>query len=439
MTSLGLPARIFYDSTIDHNERLRRLEAALAASDDEDERVNLRQYIGDTHQKLELGFERWATPESPEDARDDVMRMAIETAAQRVRRHQTRTSFLEQLLEEAMIGAWNFCSTGGSAAARVALAVPGWDPEPGGTDLVLGLLGDPQPTIVAELKVLDVDETLWDLAKLLSIVEQDATIVRAYLIVATTPKRWRGAEVADLYAPPGPEARDGVREWETRRLFETWKRSWKYLLEGGRARPRDVPGGVRTRFLGAHPVPTFPEYELRCIAVESIADAPRLRFGEDGWPAPSGPSGNTYTLRQLVLAHRAAARWAHAHPDLRDYHRGRADALGRAFGVDLSEPTPATDRGLTMLRQATEAQLDRVRSPFASFLEAPETVSAIYREHGPQLTMAVEALHDRLLDLLVDLTADIWHVAPDATVSEDAVRASGFDPSTPEPDPIDYL
>lgn len=45
MTDLELPARIFYDSTTDHHERLRRLEAALAASDDEDEQVNLRQYI----------------------------------------------------------------------------------------------------------------------------------------------------------------------------------------------------------------------------------------------------------------------------------------------------------------------------------------------------------------------------------------------------------
>lgn len=186
--------------------------------------------------------------------------------------------------------------------------------------------------------MLDVDQTLWDLAKVLSIAEHDATVVRAYVIVATSPKRWGGAEVADLYAPPAPEARDGVREWETRRLFETWGRSWTYLLEGGRARPRDLPGRVRTRFLGAHLVPTFPEYELRCIAVEPIADAPRLRFGEDGWPTPSGPRSRTYTLRQLVLAHRAAARWTNAHPDLRDYHRQRADALSRAFGIDLAQP-----------------------------------------------------------------------------------------------------
>ena len=48
MTDLGLPARIFYDSTIDHREHLRRLEDALARTSDEDERVSLQQYIGDT-------------------------------------------------------------------------------------------------------------------------------------------------------------------------------------------------------------------------------------------------------------------------------------------------------------------------------------------------------------------------------------------------------
>jgi hypothetical protein len=230
-----------------------------------------------------------------------------------------------------------------------------------------------------------------------------------------------------------------VREWETGRLLQTWRRSWKYLLEGGRGRPRDIPGGFRTRFLGAHPVPTFPEYELRCIAVEPVTDRPPLRFGDDGWPDPHNGFGTTYTLRDLVLAHRSAHRFADAHPDLRDYHLARAEALERTFAIDLDRPPPTGDEALAVLRQATGAQLDRVQSPFAGFLEAPEPVVTLYRAHGQAIAEAVESLQAHLLDLLTDLTAQIWHVAPDVTVTEDAIRADGFDPSDPEPDPIDYL
>jgi hypothetical protein len=49
------------------------------------------------------------------------------------------------------------------------------------------------------------------------------------------------------------------------------------VLKGGRARPHSLPGSVRTTFLGAHAVTTFPDYELRCIAVEG-QDGPRMRL-----------------------------------------------------------------------------------------------------------------------------------------------------------------
>lgn len=175
-----------------------------------------------------------------------------------------------------------------------------------------------------------------------------------------------------------------------------------------------------------------PAYELRCIAVEPLRDAPRLLFGDDGWPKPVAKVDRGYALRDLVAAHRAAHRYPNAHSDLRDYHRERAEALGRAFGIDLlGNRSPARDDGLEALRRATEVQLDRVRSPFAGLLEAPETVIDLHRNHAQPLAEAVDGLHDRLLDLLVTIVARVWRVAPDATVTEDAVRASGFEPSDP--------
>lgn len=170
-----------------------------------------------------------ASHESPQAERDALMRMAIEGAARGIRQEPDRERFLERSLVDAVIRAWELASPGGIASPNVRLAVPGWDPEPGHTDLVLGLLGDAEPTVIAELKVLDVDQTVWDAVKLVSIAERHPTIGHAYLIVATTPKRWREAEVAELYAPPDVDTPEGVREWEVRDLFDRWARSWRYL------------------------------------------------------------------------------------------------------------------------------------------------------------------------------------------------------------------
>ncbi len=91
---------------------------------------------------------------------DERMRLAIGGAAKAVRREPERESFLERSLVEAVIRAWEVVSPGRTASPNVSLHVPGWDPEPGQTDLVLGLPGDTDPTIIVELKVLDVDQTL---------------------------------------------------------------------------------------------------------------------------------------------------------------------------------------------------------------------------------------------------------------------------------------
>ena len=96
------------------------------------------------------------------------------------------------------------------------LSVPGWDPQPGATDLQLSLSGDEAAIAVTEIKVFDVDQTLWDLLKVMALVDRSSTYARAYLVVATTPKRWRDAEVAALYAPRDADSPAGVRVRNTR-------------------------------------------------------------------------------------------------------------------------------------------------------------------------------------------------------------------------------
>src|SRR3954447_9480216 len=93
------PARIFYDTGIDHDERKRRLEAALTHAADPEVGINLRQYIADTQRMIDAGTERWDAGRSPVESRDEVMRRVAEHAARDVQRHPIRTSFLEVLLE----------------------------------------------------------------------------------------------------------------------------------------------------------------------------------------------------------------------------------------------------------------------------------------------------------------------------------------------------
>jgi hypothetical protein len=338
-----------------------------------------------------------------------------------------------------VIDSWELWSTGGFAKPRVTLRVAGWDPEPGGTDLVLGRLGDPRPTIIAEVKVLDVDQTLWDLMKVVSMLEHETALVRGYLIVATTPKRWRDAEVAAWYAPPNPDAPEGVRTWRTRQLFNRLEGVLGVPAQGWpRSSAATAAWGPHAVY-GSHPIPAFPAYELRCIAVEPLAEGPPVAFDEDGWPTVAKAYLRTHSLKELVLAHHASQRYANAHADLRDYHRDRAAALGRALGVDLDGAPPRSDDAFLALIRSTEAQLQRTESPFADFIEAPESVVGLYHEHGAALAEAADGFHDRLVHLLVAIVARMWDIQPDAVVTDEDLTAGGFDPSVRAPDPLDYL
>lgn len=98
-----------------------------------------------------------------------------------------------------------------------------------------------------------------------------------------------------------------------------------------------------------------------------------------------------------------------------------------------------SDEAVLALIRSTEAQLQRTGSPFADFIEAPESVVGLYHEHGPAVAEAADGFHDRLVDLLLAIVARMWDLRPDAVVTDDDLRAAGFDPSASAPDPFDYL
>jgi hypothetical protein len=129
---------------------------------------------------------------------------------------------LEQLLEDALLAAWPAVTLGGTAAARRPRRAHDWEPQPGLTDAVLGLPDEPAPSVVAELKVTDVEDTLWDLLKAVSVMEAAPELIRAYLVVASEPRRWDRAECAELFEGDEPGR---SRVWSTRDLLLRWERA----------------------------------------------------------------------------------------------------------------------------------------------------------------------------------------------------------------------
>lgn len=217
------------------------------------------------------------------EAYDDAMARALERAAQRIERDPARPSLREELIENAVLETWPPATGGGEVRRRVSLPIPDWEPQPKDTDLAGALSSEAFPGFAAEVKVDDLDQTLWDLFKLLSAARGTPSIGRCYLIVAGYPSRWTNVEVSEVF-----DCREGARVWEARAMFSRWQKAWRNLLGGGRARPRRVQAQVRVTPIWRGHIDAFESegYELRCVAVEAVTYAGWLEFAGD-WPVPT--------------------------------------------------------------------------------------------------------------------------------------------------------
>ncbi len=153
----------------------------------------------------------------------------------------------------------------------------------GGYDLVVSLGGERDARLVIETKIDNVDETLWDLFKVIA-AQSAVGIEDGYLLVAASERIWQSrGDCVELFNPS-----DGSRSWDSIELFDRWRAAWQHLLEGGSARPVGVPSHIQTRFLGQAPIPAYPGYALRCIGARATEDAGWIEF-EDDWPKQDPP------------------------------------------------------------------------------------------------------------------------------------------------------
>jgi hypothetical protein len=143
------------------------------------------------------------------------------------------------------------------------------------------------------------------------------------------------------------------------------------------------------------------------------------------------------SMADLITAHLDAKRWGRAHPDLQQHAEARAGAIGQAFGIDLRCPPEQSD-GLAQFLASTIASIEAITSPFDSYLEMPAPVVELWLKHGEEIGRTRDGLRLAYIQLAVDIVAAMWGVPAATTVSRDAVRAHGFDPDVPAPDPSEY-
>jgi hypothetical protein len=168
---------------------------------------------------------------------------------------------LERDLESALLPALQQALKGCVVAPRMKLDTPTWDPQPRGVDLVV--LKDGTPWAAAELKIASVEETLWDLFKLLAVEPQ---LSATYLVVAALKRKFAsGSAYAPLFESSEP------KQWQSQELLERWPEAWRDLLAGGSARARRVPLAVDTQLVANEPMTLVRDYEVRVLRVASAS------------------------------------------------------------------------------------------------------------------------------------------------------------------------
>lgn len=196
-------------------------------------------------------------------------------------------SFTEKPLVAAFLKAVRLAEPGSSGGPE-SVPIPGWNPQPGQTDIVVRSPNF-DGRLLFEAKVDDINQMLWDLFKMLSGSRVD-DVQGVYLLgaarIVNSPglsfPRWAGGRAC---APLFDESSDG-RVWGTEQMLADWKGAWEALLRDGTARPSRVPEKIKVSFIGSSPVPAFAGHEIRCIRVS--AEGGRWLEMEDGrLPPPS--------------------------------------------------------------------------------------------------------------------------------------------------------
>lgn len=191
-------------------------------------------------------------------------------------------SFLERRLEEALVQelAKEFAPKKIVAKKKlVGVELPDWDPQPGWIDVAV--LEEESPWLTIELKIDDIDQTLWDIYKMAS-ARRLSSVAASYVVAAASIRTWTSElDCVGLFSRERADA-----DWYSEFLFEKYRRAWVHLLKGGAARPIRVPEQIRLTFVASSSLAAYPGYEVRALGV-AMGPSDRWLDFEDGWPITS--------------------------------------------------------------------------------------------------------------------------------------------------------
>lgn len=163
------------------------------------------------------------------------------------------------------------------------LDLANWRPVPGGRDVAVCDTRSERPLLVGELKLRKIDESLWDLFKMLD-ARISGGVESAYVIVGASDTDWAGRGACqEIFASE-------LSAYPSASLFASNPGAWLGLLKGGSARPTSVPAHVSTRLLAQQSlVLDGGRGLLRCVEAEP-AGSDRLAF-DIAWCCGEWPVG----------------------------------------------------------------------------------------------------------------------------------------------------
>lgn len=164
-------------------------------------------------------------------------------------------------------------AAGWSVDSREAtLRLRGWCHPPRGIDVAAT---DPAGRRwIGELKMRKTDELLWDLVKLADGL-RDPAVAAGFLLVGAARAGTRPGMCAELLEG------ESVRH-DTLALFSANRRAWSNLLQGGTARPIELPRAITTKLM-AEPEIRLDGSPARLALVAVIPDWSRIITADPDW------------------------------------------------------------------------------------------------------------------------------------------------------------